>query len=410
MNILILTKEYPPHIYGGAGVHVDHLVREIERCDGGRHRVQVMCFGNQQEVSPNKTVAGIGASKAMDAMNLRQPKIADTLYRNIVMAGAVESADVVHCHTWYTHLAGCLIKQLLQIPLVVTTHSLEPHRPWKKEQLGNGYYVAGWLEKTALGNADRIIAVSQAMQKDILDLFDVSAAKVQVIHNGIDTDTYREVRHPAVLDKYGIETDKPFILFVGRVTRQKGIVHLLRALHHVQTDFQTVLCADAPDTPEYAQEVEAEMSKVRTDADKKVIWIREMVPIEFIIPLYSQAAAFICPSVYEPFGIINLEAMACGTPVVASSVGGIPEVVVHDKTGLLVPFEPSGRGNAEPRDPERFARDLAAAIDTLVRFPERRLDMGADARRRVEERFSWRSIARQTLQAYEQSLLFNRHF
>ncbi len=403
MNILILTNEYPPHIYGGAGVHVDHLVREMERCDGGRHRIQVLCFGDQREQRPNRMVTGFGASEAMAAMNLKKPKIADTLYRNIIMAGAVENADVVHCHTWYTHLAGCLIKQLLQIPLVVTTHSLEPHRPWKKEQLGNGYYVAGWLEKTALGNADRIIAVSHAMQKDILDLYDVSAAKVQVIHNGIDTDTYRPIRHPAVLNRYGIEPGKPFVLFVGRVTRQKGIVHLLRALHHVQTDCQTVLCADAADTPEIAKEVETEISKVRASTDKKVIWIREMVPAEFLIPLYSQAAVFICPSVYEPFGIINLEAMACGTPVVASSVGGIPEVVVHDKTGLLVPFEPSGQEEAEPKHPVRFARDLAAAIDTLMRSPERRMDMGAAARRRVEERFSWRSIARQTLEAYAQS-------
>jgi len=403
MNILILTNEYPPYIYGGAGVHVDHLVREMERCDGGRHRIQVLCFGDQREARPNRMVTGFGASEAIAAMDLKQPKIADTLYRNIIMAGAVENADVVHCHTWYTHLAGCLIKQLLQIPLVVTTHSLEPHRPWKKEQLGNGYYVAGWLEKTALGNADRIIAVSRAMKNDILDLYDVSAAKVQVIHNGIDTDTYRQIRHPAVLDRYGIEPHKPFVLFVGRVTRQKGIVHLLKALHHVQADCQAVLCADAADTPEIGKEVETEMSKVRTKTDKKVIWIREMVPAESLIPLYSQAAVFICPSVYEPFGIINLEAMACGTPVVAAAVGGIPEVVVHDQTGLLVPFEPSGPQDAEPKHPERFAQDLAAAIDTLMRSPARRIDMGAAARRRVEERFSWQSVARQTLEAYEQS-------
>jgi len=403
MNILILTNEYPPHIYGGAGVHVDHLVRAMERCDGGRHRVQVLCFGDQREEDPNRSVTGIGALQAMAALNLKQPKIADTLYRNIIMAGAAEKADVVHCHTWYTHLAGCLIKQMLQIPLVVTTHSLEPHRPWKKEQLGNGYYVAGWLEKTALGNSDRIIAVSRAMQQDILDLYDVGAAKVQVIHNGVDAETYRQTRRPAVFKKYGIEPDKPFVLFVGRVTRQKGILHLLRALPHAQTDFQTVLCADAPDTPEIAAEVDAEISKLRTGSNKTVIWIREMVPLEFLIPLYSEAAVFVCPSVYEPFGIINLEAMACSTPVVASAVGGITEVVEHDKTGLLVPFEPCGRDNAEPKHPERFARDLAAAVDALMRSPERRIAMGAAARRRVEARFSWRSIARQTLEAYGQS-------
>ncbi len=403
MNILILTNEYPPNIYGGAGVHVDHLVREMERCSGGSHRIQVLCFGNQRETHANRMVTGVGSSEAMAAMDLKQPKIADTLYRNIVMAGAAANADVVHCHTWYTHLAGCLIKQLLQIPLVVTTHSLEPHRPWKKEQLGNGYYAAGWLEKTALVNADRIIAVSRAMRDDILDLYDVSKARVQVIHNGIDTELYRQIHRPEVLNRYGIESNKPFVLFVGRVTRQKGIVHLLRALQYVETDFQTVLCADAADSPQYAKEVEAEMVKVRAKNGKKVIYVREMVPAEFLIPLYTQAAIFICPSVYEPFGIINLEAMACGTPVVASSVGGIPEVVVHDKTGLLVPFEPSSSADAEPKHPEGFAQDLAAAIDTLMKSPDRRIDMGAAARQRVDERFSWRSIARQTLEIYEQS-------
>jgi len=403
MNILILTNEYPPHVYGGAGVHVEHLVREMERCDGCRHHIQVLCFGDQREARPNTMVTGFGACEAMAAMDLKQPKIADTLYRNILMAAAAENADLVHCHTWYTHLAGCLIKQLLQIPLVVTTHSLEPHRPWKKEQLGNGYYVAGWVEKTALANADRIIAVSRAMKSDIIDLYDVGKAKVQVIHNGIDTDMYRQIRNPAVFNKYGIESDKPFVLFVGRVTRQKGIVHLLRAMHHLETDCQTVLCADAPDTPEIAEEVKTEISKIRAKTDKKIIWIREMVPAESLIPLYSQAAVFVCPSVYEPFGIINLEAMACGTPVVAASVGGIPEVVVPGKTGLLVPFEPAGRQDAEPKHPERFARDLAAAIDTLMRSPQRRIEMGRAARRRVEKHFSWRSIARQTLEAYEHS-------
>jgi alpha-maltose-1-phosphate synthase len=404
VNILILTNEFPPHIYGGAGVHVDHLVREMERCDGGRHRIQVLCFGDQREERLNRTVTGFGSIEGMEAMGLRQPKITDTLYRNIIMAGAIENADVVHCHTWYTHLAGCLIKQLLQVPLVVTTHSLEPHRPWKKEQLGNGYNVAVWLEKTALVNADRIIAVSRAMRDDILDLYDISAARVRVIHNGIDTKSYRQIRDPAVLDRYGIEANKPFVLFVGRVTRQKGIVHLLRALHHVETDFQTVFCADAADTTEIAKKVETEMSNVRANTGKKVIWIREMVPTKFLIPLYSQAAVFICPSVYEPFGIINLEAMACGTPVVASLVGGIPEVVVHDKTGLMVPFEPAGPADAEPKHPEQFAKDLAAAIDTLIRSPERRIEMGEAARQRVEEHFSWKRIARQTLELYENNL------
>jgi alpha-maltose-1-phosphate synthase len=401
MNILILTNEFPPHIYGGAGVHVDHLVREMERCDGGRHRIQVLCFGDQRQEQPKKTVTGLAGLKG--AANLKHPKIIDTLYRNIIMAGSIENADVVHCHTWYTHLAGCLIKQLLQIPLVLTTHSLEPHRPWKKEPLGNGYFVAGWLEKTALSNADRIIAVSRAMRDNILDLFDIRAETVQVIHNGIDTTSYRPSQDPAVLDKYGIESNKPFVLFVGRLTRQKGIVHLLRALRHAQTDFQTVLCADGADTAEFARTVETEVLSVQAETGKNVIWIRDMVPIKFLTPLYSQAAVFICPSVYEPFGIINLEAMACGTPVVASSVGGIPEVVVHDETGLMVPFEPSSPTDAEPKHPDRFAEDLAAAIDALIGSPERRIEMGEAARQRVKEHFSWKSIARKTIEIYEQS-------
>jgi len=402
MNVLLLTNEYPPHIYGGAGVHVDHLVREMALCDDGRHRLQILCFGDQHEKGPGKTVTGIGAAEALAAGKLRQPKILDTLYRNIVMAGSVDAADVVHCHTWYTHLAGCLIKQLLQIPLVVTTHSLEPSRPWKKEQLGNGYYAAGWLEKTALLNADRIIAVSSAMKNDIQELYDAAPEKVQVIHNGIDAEIYRPTQNDAVLEKYGIDPITPFVLFVGRVTRQKGIVHLLRALHHVEATYQVVLCAGAADTPEIAEEVNAMVAAVRADTPNQVVWIQEMVPVERLVTLYSHAAVFVCPSVYEPFGIINLEAMACGTPVVASAVGGIPEVVIHEKTGLLVPFEKAGTETAEPKDPQRFARDLAAAVDTLMRSPEKRAAMGTAARRRVEEHFSWKSIARRTLATYEQ--------
>jgi alpha-maltose-1-phosphate synthase len=404
MNILLLTNEYPPHIYGGAGVHVDHLVREMALCDNGRHRLQILCFGDQQEKGPGKTVTGIGSAEALAAAKLRQPKLLDTLYRNIVMAGSVDAADVIHCHTWYTFLAGCLIKQLLQIPLVVTTHSLEPSRPWKKEQLGNGYYAAGWLEKTALLNADRIIAVSRAMKNDIQELYDAAPEKVEVIHNGIDAEIYRPTRNNAVLEEYGIDPNTPFVLFVGRITRQKGIVHLLRALHHVEGAYQMVLCAGTADTPEIAEEVTAMVAEVNADTSNHVVWIREMVPVDRLVTLYSHAAVFVCPSVYEPFGIINLEAMACGTPVVASAVGGIPEVVIHEDTGLLVPFETAGPAAAEPKDPQRFARDLAAAVDTLMQSPEKRTAMGTAARRRVEEHFSWKSIARRTLAVYEQAV------
>lgn len=402
MNILLLTNEYPPHIYGGAGVHVDHLVRELENCDNGRHRLQILCFGDQHENDPGKTVTGIGSAEALAAAKLKQPKLLDALYRNIVMAGSVEATDIVHCHTWYTHLAGCLIKQLLQVPLVVTTHSLEPSRPWKKEQLGNGYYAAGWLEKTALLNADRIIAVSSAMKNDIQELYDAAPEKVEVIHNGIDAEMFRPTRNTALLEEYGIDPNTPYILFVGRVTRQKGIVHLLRALHHVEAAYQMVLCAGAADTPEIEEEVNAGVAAVRSDTPNQVVWIQEMVPVDRLVTLYSHAAVFVCPSVYEPFGIINLEAMACGTPVVASAVGGIPEVVIHEKTGLLVPFETAGTATAEPVHPQRFAQGLAAAIDTLMRSPQKCAAMGTAARRRVEEHFSWKSIARRTLTLYEQ--------
>lgn len=404
MNILLLTNEYPPHIYGGAGVHIDHLSREMAGLDDGRHRIQVLCFGDQRENSANKTVTGIGAPEAVAGGQARHPKLLDALARNLTMAGTVENADIVHCHTWYTHLAGCLIKQLLEIPLVVTTHSLEPHRPWKKEQLGNGYHAAAWLEKTALLNADRIIAVSDAMQGDAMRLFGLPAANMRVIHNGIDLDTYRPTRDTGVLNEYGIDPDLPYLLFVGRITRQKGIGHLLNALHHVSEDFQMALCAGAPDTDGIAAETKKAVDALRRDFRGRLVWIREMIPVKRLIPLYSHAAAFVCPSVYEPFGIINLEAMACGTPVVASAVGGIPEAVVDGKTGLLVSFEPAGPGDAEPRHPDRFARDLAAAIDAIMRSPEKRAAMGAAARRHVEAHFSWKRIARRTIDTYAELL------
>lgn len=400
MNILMLTNEYPPHIYGGAGVHVDHLVRALAGGDKGRHRLQVFCFGDQHETGSATSVTGIGPAEALAGKIPGHRKVLDALYRNIVMAGSAEPADVVHCHTWYTFLGGCLLKQLRQIPLVVTTHSLEPHRPWKKEQLGNGYYASGWLEKTALENADRIIAVSRAMKEDAVALYGVDPEKVAVIHNGIDIRAYRETRDPAILDTYGIDAARPFVLFVGRETRQKGIVHLIRAFGQVTIPLQLVLCSGAADTPEVAREVDAAVEAVGGRTANPVIRIREMVPVDRLKVLYSHASVFVCPSVYEPFGIINLEAMACGTPVVASAVGGIPEAVAHEETGLLVPFEPAGADDAEPKDPLRFSHDLAAAIEVLMRSPEKRAAMAVAARRRVEDHFSWERIARQTLAVY----------
>ncbi len=406
-NILTLTNEYPPNVYGGAGVHVDHLVRALKDCGNGSHRLQVLCFGDQRETASDISVTGIGPGEAPSELPGGERKVLDTLYRNIAMAGSANGVDLVHCHTWYTFLGGCLIKQLRQVPLVVTTHSLEPHRPWKKEQLGNGYFAAGWLENTALGNADRVIAVSSAMKADVVDLYGVAAGKVDVIHNGIDIDTYRETRDPAVLEAYGIDPAKPIVLFVGRETRQKGIVHLIRAFRHVTAPAQLVLCSGAADTPEIAEEVNSAVVEARVRTSNPVIRIREMVPVERLKVLYSHAAVFVCPSVYEPFGIINLEAMACGTPVVASAVGGIPEAVAHGETGLLVPFDAVGGGDAEPQNPHQFARDLAAAIDSLLGSPEKRRAMSAAARRRVEDHFSWERIARKTLGVYEDLMVNN---
>jgi glycogen synthase len=290
----------------------------------------------------------------------------------------------------------------MDVPLVITVHSLEPLRPWKREQIGAGYHVSSWLEKTALENADGVIAVSQAMKADILRLYDVTPEKVRVLYNGIDAHRYRKVTEPDVLASFGIDPLKPIVLFVGRITRQKGIIHLVRALPHIEEDAQIVLCAGAPDTQEIAEEMRAEVERARAGTPNQIIWISEMVPMERLMPLYSHAAVFVCPSVYEPFGIINLEAMACGTSVVASAVGGIPEVVLDGETGTLVPFEPVGGADPEPRLPEVYARELAAAVNDLLRAPERRLRMGAAGRRRVEALFDWEAIGRQTLAYYHE--------
>jgi alpha-maltose-1-phosphate synthase len=286
--------------------------------------------------------------------------------------------------------------------LVLTTHSLEPHRPWKEEQLGTAYRASSWIERTAYQNADGIIAVSEAMKEDVVALYDVDPARVRVIPNGIDPDEYRPRPDEAVLRRNGIDPDVPFVLFVGRITRQKGIVHLVRALPHLAEGTQVVLAAGAPDTPEIAREMQEAVEEARRHAPGPIVWIEEMLPRPETIALYTHAAVFVCPSVYEPFGIINLEAMACETPVVASAVGGIPGIVVEGETGLLVPIEPSGPDDVEPRDPEAFARALADAVNRVLADPERAREMGRAGRRRVEEQFSWRSVAAQTLDFYRE--------
>ncbi|MBR9988140.1 MAG: glycogen synthase [Gemmatimonadetes bacterium] len=401
MRIAILTNEYPPNVYGGAGVHVDYLTRELAALDDGRHHVQVLSFGSQRESGANLSVEGVQAPVELGAQDPRHAKLFATLLQDLVMSGRLTDIDLVHCHTWYTHLGGCLAKQLYGVPLILTTHSLEPHRPWKVEQLGTAYHVSSWIERTAYENADGVVAVSQAMERDVHDLYGVSLERIRVIHNGIDLDEYRPKPNVATLREWGIDPDVPSVLFVGRITRQKGIIHLVNAIRHIRPGVQVVLCAGAPDTPEIAREMIEAVERARADSAHSIIWIDEMLSKEKIIHLYTHAEIFVCPSVYEPFGIINLEAMACGTPVVASAVGGIPEVVEHGETGLLVAPEAISATEVEPRHPEQFARDLATAVNALLDDPQLRASLARNARERVEQHFSWQSIARQTLAFYE---------
>jgi glycogen synthase len=404
MRIALFTNEYPPNVYGGAGVHVEYLARELAHAEDGAHAVEVFPFGDQREEHGNLRVQGIGAPPPIPAQDPRHTRLLDAFARDLAMAGAAHAPDIVHCHTWYSHLAGCIARPLTGARLVLTTHSLEPHRPWKVEQLGSAYHATTWIERTAYENADGVIAVSEAMKHDVQALYGVSPERVRVIHNGIDPDEFQPRRHPATLERLGVDPELPIVLFVGRITRQKGILHLVRAIRDLNPGVQMVLCAGAPDTPEIAAEMAALVDDVQRASAVTVHWIREMLPKEDIIAMYAHADVFVCPSVYEPFGIINLEAMACETPVVASAVGGIPEIVVPNETGLLVPFEAEGGGSAEPRDPERFSHDLAAAVNLLMADPARRVAMGHAARARVLEHFTWRRIAELTLGFYRDLL------
>ncbi len=403
MRIALFTNEYPPNVYGGAGVHVEYLSRELARADGGAHHVDVLCFGKQDETIGNLRVRGVSPALRFAAQDPRHAKLLDALLRDLAMVGAVESPDVVHCHTWYAHLAGCLARPLTGAPLVLTTHSLEPHRPWKVEQLGSAYHATTWIERTAYENADGVVAVSRAMQDDVQSLYGVPSERVRVIHNGIDPDEYRPRPAPLTLRRLGVDPDVPIVLFVGRITRQKGILHLVRAIKYLTPGSQVVLCAGAPDTDAIAAEMSELVAQAKGEAETTIVWIPEMLSKDDVIALYTHAEVFVCPSVYEPFGIINLEAMACETPVVAAAVGGIPEIVVPGETGLLVPFDAEGGESPEPRNPDRFSRALAAAVNELMMAaPERRAAMGKAARARVLEHFSWAHIARVTLEFYQE--------
>lgn len=396
MKSLFLTNEYPPYIYGGAGVHVEYLTRELAKLMD----VEVRCFGDQKSTGGDITVygAGLDTLKWSSPPNLKS--VFGALQRNLEFNTRNVDAQVVHLHTWYAHFGGILAKLNYGVPMVLTVHSLEPLRPWKREQLGGGYDFTCWLEKTAIEMADAVIAVSEETKVDIMRLFEVDPHKIHVIHNGIDPDEYHRIEAPDVLRKHGVNPDVPFVLFVGRITRQKGIIHLVRAIEQMNPGFQIVLCAGAPDTPEILAEMEAAVAAAQVKRGG-IVWIQSMLPVQEKIAMYSHADVFCCPSIYEPFGIINLEAMACETAVVASAVGGIKEVVVPYETGILVPLDQQHESPFEATDPARFAKDLAEGVNSLMADPEKRRLMGLAGRKRAVERFSWTSIAERTKALYE---------
>ena len=400
MKALFLTNEYPPTIYGGAGVHVEYLSRELAKLIA----VEVRCYGNAAREPrldlPTLKATGYGCDTGGYSAPKPLHSIFGAVQRCVDWNTTAIDADLVHLHTWYTHFGGILAKLNYAIPMVLTVHSLEPLRPWKREQLAGGYDFSSWVEKTAIEMADAVIAVSHETREDILRLFDVEPERVHIIHNGIDLDEYRPVTTTARIEKLGVNAREPYVLFVGRITRQKGIFHLIRAIQHMTPGFQIVLCAGAPDTPE----IDAEMRTAVAEAQAThpgVIWINEMIGNEEKIELYSHAAVFCCPSIYEPFGIINLEAMACGTAVVATATGGIKEVVVHGETGYLVPIDQMTESPFEAKDPDQFSRDLAARINELMADEKLRARMAAAGRLRAEKHFAWSSIARRTADLYE---------
>ncbi len=397
MRVGLFTREFPPQVYGGAGVHVDYLSRELAR----QIEVEVHCWGPQHFDEGNLHVRGAEPwSEITSGTEGKFKGALEALSLNLTQVKDLRSIDIVHTHTWYVSMAGYLAKKLYGMPFVLTTHSLEPLRAWKAEQLGSGYAMSSWMERTAILDADAIIAVSQGTKADILRAYpDVQAARIHVIYNGIDLNEYQKTSETRALLDYGVDPAFPYVLFVGRITRQKGVTHLVDAIRYLPPETQVVLCAGAPDTPEIAAELRQKVGDARKD-HPRIIWIEKMVTKQEVIQLYSNARVFCCPSVYEPFGIINLEAMACRAPVVASATGGIKEVVVDGETGYLVPFDQDPI-TSFPTNPEKFARDLAASINVLLSDPEKCRQFGDAGRRRVEELFSWTAIAQQTIRLYE---------
>jgi starch synthase len=398
MRVALFTREFPPNVYGGAGVHVDYLSRELAK----EIAVEVHCWGRQRSDQANLHVRGAEPWDQISNETEGKFKSAlEALSLNLTQVKSLTDVNIVHTHTWYTSMAGFFAKTLYKIPFVLTTHSLEPLRAWKAEQLGSGYAMSSWMERTAILDADAVIAVSESTKADILRAYpDLKSDRIHVIYNGIDLAEYQKNSGTKALTDYGVNPAAPYVLFVGRITRQKGVTHLVDAIRYLPPETQVVLCAGAPDTPEIAAELRQKIEDARRD-HPFIVWIEKMLTKQETIQLYSHARLFCCPSVYEPFGIINLEAMACRVPVVASATGGIREVVVEGETGYLVPFS-QDPVTGFPADPEKFARDLAAGIDRLLGNPEKCRSFGEAGRHRVEETFSWTAIAKQTIELYQE--------
>jgi starch synthase len=395
MRVDILSKEYPPAIYGGAGVHVAELVRALR--DRGDMTVKVHCFGAPRAEGDTTAYPDLPELAAANAA-------VQTMGVDLAMVAGTEGADIVHSHTWYANFGGHVASLLGGMPHIITAHSLEPMRPWKAEQLGGGYRLSSWIEKTAYEAAAAVVAVSEGMRKDVLKSYpSIDPDKVKVVHNGIDSAIWQPNHDPDTVRGHGVDPDKPSVIFVGRITRQKGLPYLLRACRELPPEVQVVLLAGAPDTPEIKAEVEALMSDLRTTRDG-VVWVPEMLPRAQVTAMLTAATAFVCPSVYEPLGIVNLEAMACELPVVATATGGIPEVVVDGETGWLVPIEQVQDGTGTPVDPDRFVADLAAALNEAVSDPDRARSFGLAGRRRAVDSFSWASIGDRTLEVYRSVL------
>ncbi len=395
MRVDVLSREYPPEVYGGAGVHVAELVRALR----ARHDVEapVHAFGAPRDEPLTSSYADLAELAGANAA-LR------TLGVDLAIADACAGTDLVHSHTWYANMAGHLASLLHDVPHVVSAHSLEPLRPWKAEQLGGGYAVSSWVERTSYEAAAGVIAVSAAMRDDVLSSYPaIDPARVHVVHNGIDTTDWSPRADPDRVRELGVDPDRPSVVFVGRITRQKGLPLFLRACASLPDDVQIVLCAGAPDTPEIMAEVEGLVASLRSSRSG-VVWIPEMLPRADVVALLTGATAFACPSIYEPLGIVNLEAMACETAVVATATGGIPEVVVDGETGLLVPILQAADGTGTPLDPDQYVADFAAALTSVVSDPARAAGMGRAGRARAIASFSWGAIAERTVEVYRSVL------